>query len=110
MVTYVFMGLLVDAARYRMAGAYAEAALDQAGDSVLSNYNRLVFDLYGLFAVETKAEDQEAMETKIKELFNHYLEETLGIANVTAKEYETALNTIFAGIKGEEAPDCMKHS
>ena len=68
MVTYVFMGLLVDAARYRMAGAYAEAALDQAGDSVLSNYNRLVFDLYGLFAVETKAEDQEAMETKIKEL------------------------------------------
>ncbi len=105
MVTYVFMGLLVDAARYRMAGAYAEAALDQAGDSVLSNYNRLVFDLYGLFAVETKAEDQEAMETKIKELFNHYLEETLGIANVTAKEYETVLNTIFAGIKGEEAPD-----
>lgn len=64
MVTYVFMGLLVDAARYRMAGAYAEAALDQAGDSVLSNYNRLVFDLYGLFAVETKAEDRKQWKPK----------------------------------------------
>lgn len=40
MVTYVFMGLLVDAARYRMAGAYAEAALDQAGDSAHDTFLR----------------------------------------------------------------------
>lgn len=105
MVTYVFMGLLVDAARYHMAGAYMESAIDQAGNSVLSNYNRLLFDLYGLFAVETDAKDKAAMETKIQELYNHYLEDTLGIADVDVEEYQTVLNTIFAGIKGEEKPN-----
>ena len=52
MVTFVFTGLLVDAARYRTAAVYLEASLDNASDSILSNYNQLLFDLYGLFSVD----------------------------------------------------------
>ena len=50
---YALIGLLVDSGRLRMARAVAEGALDNAGASVLSYYNRMLYDLYGLFATDS---------------------------------------------------------
>lgn len=97
MITYVFMGLLVDAGRYRMAQTYAEAALDSASSSVLSNYNKLVYDLYGLFSVDIKLEKEQSMEEAIGEAYQHYLKEMLEM--VDAKEYETMLAELITGKK-----------
>lgn len=101
MVTYVFMGLLVDAARYKMAQAYAEAALDNACNSVLSNYNQLVYDLYGVFCVDIPAEEKD-IQNKVQELCNKYLEDSLGIAGVfDASEYKTMLSKFIDGSLNE---------
>lgn len=95
MVTYVFMGLLVDAGRYRMAKVYAESALDSATNSLLSSYDRLVFDLYGLFAYDTDAKTEEELVAEIEARYALYLDEALGIAKVDSSKYTTQLaNTI----------------
>lgn len=97
MVTYVFMGLLVDAGRYRMAQTYVENALDNASNSLLSNYNQLVFDLYGLFAVDMDTANQEELEKQIEETYEKYLDEALGIVQIDSSDYTTELaNLIFA--------------
>ena len=101
MITYVFMGLLVDAGRYRMAQTYMESALDNASSSVLSNYNQLLFDLYGLFSVDTKLEEGQSLEDAIYEKYNHYLKETLNI--VDASEYETMLTGLIQNATSEDA-------
>lgn len=101
MVTYVFMGLLVDAARYKMAQAYAEAALDNACNSVLSNYNQLVYDLYGVFCVDIPAEEKD-IQNKVQEMCDKYLEDSLGIAGVfDASEYKTMLSKFIDGSLNE---------
>ena len=95
------MGLLVDAGRYRMAQTYMESALDNASSSVLSNYNKLVFDLYGLFSVDTKLEEGQTLEDAIYEKYNHYLQETLNI--VDASEYETMLAGLIQNAASKDA-------
>lgn len=99
MITYVFMGMLVDAGRYRMAEAYMESALDSASNSVLSNYNDLVFDLYGLFSVDTKLEEGQSLEAAIMEKYSHYLKETLEMVDAT--EYETMLAQLVKGDRNQ---------
>lgn len=103
MITYVFMGLLVDAARYRMGQTYVESALDTASDSVLSHYNRLLFDLYGLFALDTGEKEEEEVTKKVQEYYNTYLEETLGLVDADIEEYRTALNSIFDTMTDQES-------
>ena len=95
MITYVFMGMLVDAGRYRMAQTYMESALDSASSSVLSSYNKLVFDLYGLFSTDITIAEGETMESKIEALYNGYLQETLGIIDVDTEQYSTLLNNVL---------------
>lgn len=73
---YILCGLLVDSARHRMASAMAESALDSASRSVLSYYNQLVYDLYGLMATDSMSEE------KIKEKLTSYVERTLGTAEL----------------------------
>jgi len=108
MVTFVFAGMLVDAARYRMASVYLESALDSASESVLSNYNRLLFDLYGLFSVEigdgsNGAASEAEMKTKIEEMYNRYLDATLKTADIKLDaKYRTMLNDIFDEMTGKE--------
>lgn len=75
---YAFCGLLVDGARHRMAEAMAESALDSASMSVLSYYNQLVYDLYGLMATDSLSEEE------IKTKLTSYVEKTLGTAEVNA--------------------------
>ena len=91
------MGMLVDAGRYRIAQTYMESALDNASSSVLSNYNQLVFDLYGLFSVDMELEEGQTMEDAIYEKYNHYLQETLGIAKVDKSQYRTMLPDLIFG-------------
>lgn len=93
--TYLFMGLLVDAGRHRMAQAYAEAALDSASESILSNYNQLVFDLYGLFSVDIQPEDGQDVQAAIEEKYMHYLEETLGLVANDTSQYQTMLSKLL---------------
>ena len=73
---FALIGVLVDAGRYRMAKASAEMALDSATGSILSYYNQMVYDLYGLFATDSLSED------KINELLTDYVSRTLQTTGV----------------------------
>ncbi len=101
MITYVFMGFLVDAGRYHIAQTYVESSLDNASNSILSNYNQLVFDLYGLFSVDVALEDDQTLEDAIKEKYEHYLNQTLGLVELDRSTYETLLNQLFDEEKQE---------
>jgi len=85
-MTFVFSGLLVDGARIRLARMLAEGSLDTAASSVLSYYDELLFDLYGLFAVEDP--DME----KIKARMNQYFEQTLALVPGDHTELKNMLN------------------
>lgn len=92
--TYVLAGVLVDGGRYRMAQAMAEAALDSANQSVLSYYNQMLYDLYGLFAVDTN----NITEENIAEILESYVNRTLAAADVNYDGYSTGLtNWLLAG-------------
>ena len=77
---YALIGLLVDSARQRMARANAEMALDMATTSILSYYNQMLFDLYGLFATDNLSEDS------ITALLSDYTKKTLGMLDVSESE------------------------
>ena len=77
---YALIGLLVDSARQRMARANAEMALDMATTSILSYYNQMLFDLYGLFATDNLSEDN------ITALLSDYTKKTLGMLDVSESE------------------------
>ena len=64
----------------------AEDSLDTAASSVLSYYDELLFDLYGLFAVEDP--DME----KIKARMNQYFEQTLALVPGDHTELKNMLN------------------
>ena len=89
---YALIGVLVDSARHRMARANAEMALDTAAASVLSYYNKMVFDLYGLFATDSLTLDQ--IETKLTE----YTEKTLGITQMKQSEVTELTKAIVDAI------------
>lgn len=102
-VTYVFAGALVDAGRYQMAQAYAEMTLDSAADSVLANYNQLLYDLYGLFSVDLEIEQEETLETKVKTLFETYVNTNLGVIETDTQEYGTLLTEALFGKEEENS-------
>ncbi len=105
MVTFVFTGALVDAGRYRIAQTYAEAALDSATTSILSHYNKLMYDLYGVFAVDMDAKDKDAMEAEIKTLYKTYVDEMLGIAELDTSEYGTILSEVVEKLFDDSESD-----
>lgn len=82
---YVLTGLLVDGGRYRLAMTMAESTLDTASNSILSRYNKLVYDLYGLLATDSvKEEDLTA-------LFTHYVDDTLQLSEIDYSNLSTIL-------------------
>lgn len=85
--TYVIAGLLVDGGRYRMARVMAESALDSANESILSYYNQMLYDLYGLFAVDPDSVTKE----QIAGVLEDYVSHTLQTADVNYDEYSTGL-------------------
>ncbi len=87
---YALCGLLVDGARQKMSQAMAESALDSASYSVLSYYNKLLFDLYGLMGTDSLSEDN------INTLMNDYVGKTLGAVDVDPSAFSSILS-LFGG-------------
>lgn len=87
LANYVLAALLVDGGRYRMAQVSAEAALDSANQSVLSYYNQMLYDLYGIFAVDT----ENVTEEEIAEVLETYINRTLAVADIDYDGYSTGL-------------------
>ena len=93
------IGVLVDGARYRMARAESEAALDSAASSVLSYYNKMLYDLYGLFATDSMSEEE------ITKLLQEYTEKTLGVAQVPESSVKQINQAIYTALTGQAAKD-----
>lgn len=97
MISYVFMGLLTDAGRYQIAQTYVESALDSATTSIMSSYDKLMFDLYGLFSVDMGATSEKELEKAIEEKYRTYIDETLGLVEGDTSQYKTLLNELLSG-------------
>lgn len=85
--TYMLSAVLVDGGRYRMARVMAESALDSASESVLSYYNQMLYDLYGIFAVDPASVTEE----QIADILKKYVDQTLGIVEIDYSGYATML-------------------
>ncbi len=93
--SYLFAAVLVDGGRYQMANVMAESALDNATESVLTYYNQLLYDLYGIFALDCSdigGESGEELNKAIIEKMDNYLKHTLAIIDVDYSAY----SSIFA--------------
>ena len=91
LATYMLAAVLVDGGRYRMAQVMAETALDTAAESVLSYYNQMLYDLYGIFAVDSASVSNE----KIAEVMEKYVTQTLGAADIDYSGYSTMLSNFL---------------
>ncbi len=91
---YALCGLLVDGARQKMSQAMAESALDSASYSVLSYYNKLLFDLYGLMGTDSLSKDD------ISTLMNDYVGKTLGAVDVDPSAFSSILSLFGADASG----------
>lgn len=89
-VTYVAMGMLVDAARYRMSRTYAEAALDMATESILASYDNMLFELYGLFGADVEM-DGKNVEEALKDAYEKYLNSVFEALSIEADSDTTEL-------------------
>ena len=96
---YALIGLLVDSGRLRMARAVAEGALDNAGASVLSYYNRMLYDLYGLFATDSLTEED------ITRLLGDYAEKTLGTVPVEESALTSLVDAVTSAVGGMTGQD-----
>lgn len=72
----------------------AESALDSASYSVLSYYNKLLFDLYGLMGTDSLSEEN------INTLMNDYVGKTLGSVDVDP----SAFTKILSQFVGDSSP------
>ena len=61
--TIFFTGFLVDLSRLKLCGNQAVMAADNYGETVLTQYDNLLKELYGLFAVTQDEEGLAAIET-----------------------------------------------
>lgn len=71
--TIFFTGFLVDLARLKLYGSQAVMTADNYGATVLSQYDNLLKELYGLFAVtqdKQALEDLEALQAYMKTSFD----------------------------------------
>lgn len=93
---YVLTGLLVDGGRYRLAMTMAESALDTASNSILSRYNKLVYDLYGLLATDSVKEED------LTSLFTHYVDDTLQLSDIDYSNLSTILGDAIVGAANGE--------
>ena len=65
--TIVIEGFLVDLARLKLYGNQAVMTADNYGESVLTVYNNILKDLYGLFAISSQNSDGSAAIESIKD-------------------------------------------
>lgn len=80
LVTMVFSALIVDTSRINMARSMVSSAGDLAVNSALANYDTVLKDVYGLFAM-SQAQSSEELNQEIRE----YFEKTLVSYGVTSE-------------------------
>ena len=80
LVTMVFSGLIVDTSRINMARSMVSSAGDLALNSALADYDTVLKDVYGLFAM-SQAKNSEELVQEIQE----YFERTLVSYGVTSE-------------------------
>ncbi|MCD7807508.1 MAG: hypothetical protein LUH19_09270, partial [Lachnospiraceae bacterium] len=61
--TIFFMSFMVDLARLKLYGNQAVMTADNYGEAVLTQYDNILKELYGLFAVTQNTEGKEALDT-----------------------------------------------
>ena len=85
-------GLLVDAANLNMSKAVVESAGEMAAQSALANYDTVLEDVYGLFAMSQSNEE-------LQENVSQYFEDTLSAAGLldSSAEYQSQLLTQAQG-------------
>ena len=57
-----FIGFLVDLSRIKFCGNQAVMAADNYGEAILTDYDNLLKELYGLFALTQNQEGKEALD------------------------------------------------
>ena len=62
----VITGLMVDVSRLKLYSSQAVMAADSYGEAILSEYDNLLKELYGLFSVTQNEEGMAALETMKK--------------------------------------------
>lgn len=105
LVTMVFSALIVDTSRINMARSMVSSAGDLAVNSALANYDTVLKDVYGLFAM-SQAQSSEELNQEIRE----YFEKTLVSYGVTseaeAQDYVAKLmqsvSALFSGTASME--------
>lgn len=71
--TYLLIGIFVDGGRVRMAGTVIEDAQQIAVENVMSQYNRGLYEYYGLFGISDYNVDSITKDVKTQ------IEETVGL-------------------------------
>lgn len=80
----ILSGFLIDGARIRAGETQAQAAAENSMRSALAGYNRMLKDLYGLFAISDGS--TEALNDEIEAYMNKTLMTELGISKETMGE------------------------
>lgn len=96
---YALISVLVDSGRQKMARATAESALDTAASSVLSYYDQMLYDLYGLFATDSLD------ATSIQSMLEEYTKKSLGLIPMAESDLTKLTSTVvgsITGLTGEE--------
>lgn len=91
---YALISVLVDSGRQKMARATAESALDTAASSVLSYYDQMLYDLYGLFATDSLD------ATSIQSMLEEYTKKSLGLIPMAESDLTKLTNTVVSSVTG----------
>lgn len=86
-------GLIVDGSRVELAKAAMSSAGDLTMNSALANYDTVLKDVYGLFAMSQTAEDLE------KNLYNYFVD-TLMANGIITSEADVQANPLLQDIAG----------
>ena len=91
-------GLIVDGARISAAKASLSGAGDLAMNAALSEYDQILYDVYGIFAV---SENMEELQNNVSRYFANSIDNT-GILNDSNSYTREFINSIFSSFSGDE--------
>lgn len=92
---YLMIGTLVDAGRVRMSHAAIEDMQQIATENIMSQYNRGLYEYYGLFGLSGYTPDDIAADVKIQ------IEESLGI-NLPEDVVKNFIEDVITGAKAAQ--------
>ena len=91
-------GLVVDGARISTAKTNLSNASDLAMNAALSEYDKILYDVYGIFAV---SEDMEALEKNVTRYFQNTLSNA-GVLEDSDSYTREFINSIFSSFSSDE--------